>query len=452
MFSRGAAWRLLLTAAVAAAAVFLCLGFWFTHSPWDATVLGRYSLSWFLGALLANAGIAAVTLVVLRAVWSRRTRHGRLPAGKRLLFSAVPTAALLAGLEVAVRFGQPSPTVGRSFRDFHAFLQHVERSEHDGAWVRSYGGRLYERRKTARLRIVCLGGSTTQSLGLEPQDQWPARMERLLRDRGEDVEVINAGWPWYTTAHSLVNYVLRIRHFSPDIVVVMHGINDLARSFPAAGELPFEPDYGTYAGPIRPLLNLKDAVDAGRGAGSRLLQCSALWRLLCRRTALDRMFYADLRRGRDPDYHAEGRDVPPEAFVSLASYAENLDCLVRVCLMDGRRVVLATQPSVYSREPAPGGPEPPNAMRVLNLTGPGGPVSRRSVAEAVRRIRGIVSAAAARHGVRIADLEAAIDARPELFRDDFHLNRAGCEIAAEACARTIQAILQEGAASQPVGG
>ena len=38
---------------------------------------------------------------------------------------------------------------------------------------------------------------------------------------------VYAGMDWYTTKHSLINYVTYYRDWQPDVVVVMHAINDL---------------------------------------------------------------------------------------------------------------------------------------------------------------------------------------------------------------------------------
>ena len=56
-----------------------------------------------------------------------------------------------------------------------------------------------------------------------------------------DIEVFNAGMDWYITKHSLINYVTNLRDAVPDLIVAMHAVNDLYRSF-------FPPDFtiGSY--------------------------------------------------------------------------------------------------------------------------------------------------------------------------------------------------------------
>ena len=86
-------------------------------------------------------------------------------------------------------------------------------------------------------RIVCEGGSTTFDL-LAPDDAatWPARLGTLL---GPRADVVNAGFPGWTSLESLVSLEIRDLDLTPDLVVVFSGVNDLQ----PAGHVPFAPDY-----------------------------------------------------------------------------------------------------------------------------------------------------------------------------------------------------------------
>ena len=80
------------------------------------------------------------------------------------------------------------------------------------------------------VRIACLGASTTQSgnkAGVA--GSYPYQLERMLeREAVQRVEVMNFGVSGWTTAETLVNYLLTVRDYSPDIVIVHHSINDVA--------------------------------------------------------------------------------------------------------------------------------------------------------------------------------------------------------------------------------
>ena len=79
-------------------------------------------------------------------------------------------------------------------------------------------------------RVVALGGSTTYGLFLDLwQLAYPRQLqEALQRDYGYDqVELVNAGVPHYSTWESAVNMLLRIPDLEPDLIIIYHGINDV---------------------------------------------------------------------------------------------------------------------------------------------------------------------------------------------------------------------------------
>lgn len=80
-------------------------------------------------------------------------------------------------------------------------------------------------------RIVILGDSLTAGYGLDPEEAYPALLEDMLRKRGQDVEVINAGLSGDTSAGGLrrVDWILR----RPlDAFVLALGANDALRGQP----------------------------------------------------------------------------------------------------------------------------------------------------------------------------------------------------------------------------
>jgi len=80
------------------------------------------------------------------------------------------------------------------------------------------------------LRIVYLGGSSTAGTGinLEDKETWPWKTTQLLQKKTEKkIEFINAALGGYTSFESYGRLWSRIRHFSPDIIVVYHGWNEM---------------------------------------------------------------------------------------------------------------------------------------------------------------------------------------------------------------------------------
>ncbi|HWM89349.1 MAG TPA: SGNH/GDSL hydrolase family protein [Thermoanaerobaculia bacterium] len=80
------------------------------------------------------------------------------------------------------------------------------------------------------VRILFLGESSTAGMGvnLKDSDTWPWKtVEEIRRRTGRKVDFINGAAGGYTTFESYGRFWSRLRHFSPDIVVVHHGWNDM---------------------------------------------------------------------------------------------------------------------------------------------------------------------------------------------------------------------------------
>ena len=77
-------------------------------------------------------------------------------------------------------------------------------------------------------RIVCLGGSTTYSSGVDDYTHsYPYLLNEALNKNGLQVEVINAAVEGYTALHSYINYLLKVEDLQPDMLIIYHAVNDL---------------------------------------------------------------------------------------------------------------------------------------------------------------------------------------------------------------------------------
>ena len=79
-----------------------------------------------------------------------------------------------------------------------------------------------------RTRILALGDSMTFGFYLEESETWPARLEALLRERGRDVEVVNAGVGGWTISSETLFLEERALALAPAHVVVGFCANDIA--------------------------------------------------------------------------------------------------------------------------------------------------------------------------------------------------------------------------------
>lgn len=96
------------------------------------------------------------------------------------------------------------------------------------------------------IRIIALGGSTTEDVWTEDGRHWPLWLERGLRSSNSNVNVYNTGMSAFTSAHSLVRLEFDVLDYDPDLVILMHNINDLVVNYYAAVlGLPMDGHYRT---------------------------------------------------------------------------------------------------------------------------------------------------------------------------------------------------------------
>jgi lysophospholipase L1-like esterase len=79
------------------------------------------------------------------------------------------------------------------------------------------------------IRIIAVGGSTTannQPYKINQIDYPIALEEKLSNGLNKSFEVLNAGANTYSTAHSLINIEFMLVEFNPDVILLMHTLND----------------------------------------------------------------------------------------------------------------------------------------------------------------------------------------------------------------------------------
>jgi acyl-CoA thioesterase I len=77
----------------------------------------------------------------------------------------------------------------------------------------------------APLRIVAIGASNTQGWYVGERGAYPAKLQALLKSRGIDAEVVNAGIPFETTS-GMLKRIDRDVPNGTDIVILQPGGND----------------------------------------------------------------------------------------------------------------------------------------------------------------------------------------------------------------------------------
>lgn len=271
---------------------------------------------------------------------------------------------------------------------------------------------------SGRLRVACLGASTTYGHDLPWTDAWPARLEELLRAEGLDVDVVNAGVPGWVSRETLIGLRERVLPVQPDLVVVYQGRNEL---FPQSYR-GYRPDYLHYRDP-------RWDFAATNRLHKQVFAVSRLALLLC--TWRGQRFGWE-QRLENPVYGCNLKEnVPtPEEIVRFLAdpartegYRANVRELVEVARGAGVGVLLCTM--AFRSE--------------LFATGnlPEDPSTYPSLAAQVEENNAVVRAAAAELGVAVAET-ARMALEREWFRDDCHMTPAGHRRRAELVLEAIR--------------
>lgn len=275
-----------------------------------------------------------------------------------------------------------------------------------------------ETQDASAVRILALGGSTTECTGIDAEQAFPCVLETMLREAYPDrqIQVLNAGKSWYTTQHSLINYVTNMREWQPHIVLVMHGINDIYRSFSVAGVSvgPYNRRWSHFYGP------------SAAGARPPTFEWFLLGRYLD--SWCSRLRYVE-------------QDLPLESYRSLGDFERFLATLTE-CMQNDRRItILMTQPSLYKDNMSLAERDAlwmnrksmPEKTGLLRAVYP----SPESLAVAMDAYNQTVKRVAGEKGTLLIDLEAQIPKDLTMLFDDVHYTREGSQRVAETIATRL---------------
>lgn len=283
---------------------------------------------------------------------------------------------------------------------YHPYLQLVPNDD----------PRLNSNIENGHYKIFCLGGSTTEFKDNQGTG-WPERLEKYLRKvyNTDSISVYNFGKQWYTTLHSLINYESNLRQHKPDMILLMHNINDLLQNadFSYLSNGPFRGDYGHFYGPTKDILKKHGLF------GSFISKFSPMW------------YYRDQRI-----------TVEQDSFPGIASFTRNIYSLIDLASIDKTKVVLLTQPNIYTRDM---NEKMKSACIMVNFEAVGKHkkwgyyTAFTGMQQYNKRIREISSI----KNVNLIDLEKYIPKTLEYFNDDVHYNDITFDIISRVLADEI---------------
>lgn len=203
---------------------------------------------------LAGAGVVygrrtAFVKKTVGRVWAAITPMGDILAFLLIAWLLMETAshAIMFKLYPPKKLHAALINVGYVDEGIRKYLPHLWRNyvpNPASGIVNQYGFRWGGGEKKSRNRILCIGGSTTWGQGIDDiQSTYPTHMENYLKAKGYDVDTINAGLQYYSSAEDLTTLLFAGLGQRPDIVIIYTGVNDLEAIMSPKG---FSPDYSHW--------------------------------------------------------------------------------------------------------------------------------------------------------------------------------------------------------------
>ncbi|MGC9326291.1 MAG: SGNH/GDSL hydrolase family protein [Candidatus Hinthialibacter sp.] len=244
-------------------------------------------------------------------------------------------------------------------------------------------------------RIACLGGSTTMN-------QFPRYLQDDLErvSLGRRFEVMDFGCNGWTLVESAINYLIRAADYSPDAVLVHHGMND---SFPRIWP-DFQVDYSHYRIAWR---------DQSGWMGMKWFPGSWVYAYLQMKNDVSRVALRNYTVRRVPQESITYEPAPE----SVETFTRTLRNLVWAIRSRGGKIVLAPVP--FAREYA------------------------RQFGSLLEEHKACMVEAGKEMHIPVADADVLLDGHPEIFRDVVHVNDLGNRIKSQVYAAAIWKALQD---------
>ena len=404
------------------------LGLLFYTSP-DPLIFGKYSLKYFL-FLLSVVGLFFPYLKLLHAMSQESVfvlRSGLkfkiTPFHKVLSFVALFFLCLLP-FEIYTRLNYERIFKPAPIEQFHPYLQIQSVKNDKDYFINSHGFREEEitvQKPHGAFRIFVLGGSSVYAAEVPFEESHCRVIEKLLKShyKGKKIEVVNAGYPTYTSEHSIIQYLFKIKEFDPDLIIMWHGFNDMIRSFTdddAYGE--FQSDYSHYF-----------------GATSRMVfqhfEREPVFKIRLASLALFSRIFEPLRQMLFGDISLNGKSqreygqvIETGDFKSLRSYEWNLISFIRILKMDHVDLILGTQPYFYEVNMTPNASGGLSFIKTFRSEGKVYTLAYRKEA-GMRLFNDKTKSIAREYHVPMIDLEKVVPKSGEFFVDDIHYTDKG---------------------------
>jgi lysophospholipase L1-like esterase len=279
------------------------------------------------------------------------------------------------------------------------------------------------------LTLVFLGGSTTEDIYDDENNRFPYLVGHLLEEStGLRVNSYNAAKSGNDSLHSLDVLLNKVVPLKPDLVAMMHNINDLSI-------LLFEKSYWNRNPSRSPLIEKKPD---WRTVGKNLQETFQLARDLVvpnLYAALHRLLHAEGKSQADEFQQVRGQKIEVNQDYLVREFTLNLQTFINICRARGITPVLLTMPSRLKDDPDP------LIRRLMQRLEEQNGITYRDFKGAFDRFNQTIREVAAQNRVLLIDLAQEIPQEKEYMSDVAHYTPAGSRLVAQKIAAGLSPLL-----------
>lgn len=340
--------------------IFFVLGL-FLHTSAHPQVFGKYTIKYSL-LLIFLIIFFPLFLWLINFAGKRSTikiKRGKftiIPINKVLIFLISIVLFVVAPTEIYLRYKfrrYESNTYRYTIENFDPFLQ-SKIAKHEGLTVNNLGFRGEEiaiRKQNGTYRIFVLGGSTVLNREVLFEKNAVRLLEKKLRLRfpGRKIEVINAGKDYYTSEHSLIQYMFKIADLNPDLIIMWHGANDIMASCALEGVI----SHGEYNSDYSHLFGAVSNIVFNYFRPQTIVQIKLVTFDFLVKSFQDNL-YSDMiknlinknREKATLDFAQGKNTITVHDFPSIVAYSRNLSYFINFAKNRGTPLILGNQPTL----------------------------------------------------------------------------------------------------------
>jgi hypothetical protein len=277
------------------------------------------------------------------------------------------------------------------------------------------------------LKMFFLGGSTVACLYVDQDQRYPYLVGQLLqKETGKKITSINAGVGGNNSLHSLDVLLNKIMPLHPDLVVMMHNINDLVT-------LIYDQTYWGHNPSRQPIIDFYFYKNlTGLKALSTLARDMYIPNLHASIRLLSHKIFGRKVKVQDDEFaNVRGKKLTIDAAAITAEFKMNLQTFINICRAWHITPVLMTQFNRYKLHPDP---KVLKAMQGFQADS-GVPVSE--FISLYARFNQTIRDVGQQNGVLVIDLARLIPQDKKYLYDVVHLNTRGSQLAAKVISQRL---------------